>query len=535
MIKTLFIAASLLIISHCSKKNDADLSSVSLQTFHIAPSLTYQEMDGFGASDAWRCQFVGKNWPLAKREKIADLLFSQENDENGNPKGIGLSIWRFNIGAGSMEQGAESNIGDVWRRAECFLNADGTYDWAKQAGQQWFLQAAKKRGVEKLLAFNNSIPVFFTQNAKAYSPGGWKANLKSGYMSQYADFLADVAEHFKNIGLNFDYLSPFNEPQWEWIAKSGLASQEGTPCSNTQIAELSRLLAEKLKAKSLKTRITIAEAAKVDFLYKTDDANRGNQIESFFSAASPNYLAPHDNIARLISGHSYFSVWPLSQLQASRQELWSKIQATDKSLKYWQSEYCILETAGTDMSGGNGRDLGMKTALYVARLIYYDLALANASSWQWWTALTRVDYKDGLVYLDNGDSTGMKKTDENYCLNDGEIRESKLLWALGNFSRFVRPGMKRVKIFSSTENKLDGLMSLAFINEADKQLVVVFINKGTEAKNIKLQLENYRFSVQTMKTYETSVNNNLKMTGLSKVSDIKIPAQSIITLTGSYN
>lgn len=37
----------------------------------VDPSVQYQTIDGFGASDAWRCQFVGKNWPLQKRERIA--------------------------------------------------------------------------------------------------------------------------------------------------------------------------------------------------------------------------------------------------------------------------------------------------------------------------------------------------------------------------------------------------------------------------------------------------------------------------------
>ena len=59
------------------------------------PDIEYQVIDGFGASDAWRAQFVGKNWPLPKKNRIADLLFSQQDDDEGNPKGIGLSIWRF--------------------------------------------------------------------------------------------------------------------------------------------------------------------------------------------------------------------------------------------------------------------------------------------------------------------------------------------------------------------------------------------------------------------------------------------------------
>lgn len=44
-------------------------------------NIEYQTMDGFGASDTWRAQFIGKNWPLEKREYIADLLFSQVSSD----------------------------------------------------------------------------------------------------------------------------------------------------------------------------------------------------------------------------------------------------------------------------------------------------------------------------------------------------------------------------------------------------------------------------------------------------------------------
>src|SRR3954471_14371936 len=77
---------------------------------------TYQTIQNFAASDAWACQFVG-NWPDAKKNAIADWLFSMDTLTNGNPKGIGLSLWRYNLGAGSAEQQENSGIGDEWRRA----------------------------------------------------------------------------------------------------------------------------------------------------------------------------------------------------------------------------------------------------------------------------------------------------------------------------------------------------------------------------------------------------------------------------------
>ncbi|HEY6082690.1 MAG TPA: glycoside hydrolase, partial [Chitinophagaceae bacterium] len=162
-----------------------------------------QTIHSFGASDGWTCQIIGRWADLRKKSKIADLLFSMDTAADGSPKGIGLSLWRFNIGAGSYEQGDSSYIKDPWRREECFLNSDGTYNWNKQAGQQWFLQAARQRGVAYTLGFAVSPPVFMTRNGKAFSPGGKSLNIQNNRLRDYADFLTRVAGHF-----HFNYISP---------------------------------------------------------------------------------------------------------------------------------------------------------------------------------------------------------------------------------------------------------------------------------------------------------------------------------------
>ena len=77
--------------------------------FTVDTSRTHQEIDCFGASDAWSMRFIGE-MPQQTQEDVARLLFSREVDSNGNPEGIGLSIWRFNIGAGSVEQNDSSHI-----------------------------------------------------------------------------------------------------------------------------------------------------------------------------------------------------------------------------------------------------------------------------------------------------------------------------------------------------------------------------------------------------------------------------------------
>ena len=135
-------------------------------TLAIDASKTFQTIQDFGASDCWTTEYVS-DYFTADREKAAKWLFSQQMDANGNPEGIGLSCWRVNLGAGSADQGANSNIEDETRRAECFLKEDGSYDWTRCNGQQWFMQQAKSYGVDHFLLFSNSAPVYFTKNGKA--------------------------------------------------------------------------------------------------------------------------------------------------------------------------------------------------------------------------------------------------------------------------------------------------------------------------------------------------------------------------------
>ena len=121
---------------------------------------TCQTIDGFGASDAWSMWQLGL-WADSVQQQVADWLFSTENDQNGQPKGIGLSIWRFNAGAGSATQGDSAQINRDTR----------TEYYARQTGQRRFLQLAKQRGVPTFLAFFNTPPVQLTQNGLGTNTG----------------------------------------------------------------------------------------------------------------------------------------------------------------------------------------------------------------------------------------------------------------------------------------------------------------------------------------------------------------------------
>jgi O-glycosyl hydrolase len=477
-------------------------------TIAINFSKTYQTISNFGASDAWSCQFVG-NWPDDKRNKIADLLFSRENNADGSPKGIGLSLWRFNIGAGSTQQGNESGIKDEWRRAESFLNNDGSYNWHNQSGQVWFLEAAKKRGVKQFLGFNNSPPVQFTINGKAYANGG-KVNIAPDKYDAYAAFLAKVEKGVEQVSkVKFDYISPINEPQWDW-SDSG---QEGAPYNNTEIAGLIRAINKEFTNNKISSKILVGEAGSINYLFTPGDKpGKGSQIDGFFKPESANYIGNLPSVAKTIAAHSYFTTSPMASSVKARKALADSV-ATIKGLDFWQSEYCILGDNAGEMDG-NKRDLGIDAALYLASVIHTDLTVANASAWQWWTAISAYDYKDGLIYIDKN------KTDGNFYA-------SKMLWAMGNYSRFIKPGAVRVdaEVASSAGEK--SLLVSAFKN--GKNITVVVINRGTVDVTAGLNINNAK--VQLTSSYLTSQTDELKagkLTGNKRV----IPARSVVTLTG---
>ncbi|MHA6247156.1 glycoside hydrolase [Pontibacter sp. CAU 1760] len=480
----------------------------------VDPAQQYQTIDNFGASDAWSCQFVGQ-WPVEKRNAIADLLFSTETNADGSPKGIGLSLWRFNMGAGSAQQGAQSGIRDEWRRAESFLEADGSYNWQRQAGQVWFLKAARERGVNKFLAFPNSPPVNLTKNGKAFASNA-QPNLAPERYSAYADYLTNVIQGVERTqGIHFDYISPVNEPQWDWSD----GGQEGTPFGNDDIAGIVRALNASLAKRDLNTRIDVAEAGKIDYLYtQGDKPGRGNQIDAFFQQNSPHYLGDLSHIGHRISGHSYFTTSPYDQAVAKRRQLAQKV-ASVPGLKFWQSEYCILGDNAGEING-NKRDLGIDPALYLARVVHNDLTVANATAWQWWLAVSPYDYKDGLVYIDRDKA-------------DGAYYESKMLWALGNYSRFIRPGAIRVSTHIAGEQLEDNsLLASSYIYAAKNQLIMVVVNAGTAPVKFRMSTKGVR--IASMRTYTTSADDNLKPGALVMgSSEVKLLPRSVTTLVAS--
>jgi len=520
LIRLIFSALCLLVVLDAT----AGVGNDTLITVKIDLQKKAQVIDNFGSSGCWFSEGIGKYWPDAKRQKIAELLFSKKLDSGGQPEGIGLSAWRFNIGAGTLEQGDSSGIKDFRKRSDSFLNPDGTYDWNKQAGYRFFLQKAKDYGVENLIAFSNSPPVQFTKNGLGLkTEKDFRSNLREDSYMAYASFLTNVIKHFDKQGLHFKYVSPVNEPQWDWSRKYTAADQEGSPWRNEEIYNIVNVLNSTLEKQKLTTKILVSEAGALNYLYGgTGGSSR--QIQTFFDPTSKMYMGKFSRVPKIIAGHSYFTEADDQVLVDTRK----KVADTAKAfgLNYWQSEYSMLADGFRD--GQKGPRSAMDCALFLSKVIHNDLTVGNATAWQFWNA-----YEPGPANINTRYYLIALHPEKDF--KNGEFSITKNLWALGHYSRFIRPGMTRIMTESVGDKNEDpgkNLMVSSYL-DANNKLVLVAINYSTDALDLRIDLQNAKRKYKSLTRYLTTdaADTNMKPEPLKGLNEIvSLPARSISTI-----
>ncbi len=490
----------------------------------VDPNVTYQTIHHFGASDCWYVDFVGKYFPVAERKDVAKKLFSSQFDASGNPEGIGLSCWRVNVGAGSADQGDASNIEDPARRAECFLRADGTYDWTKQAGQQYFMQLAKDYGVEHFTLFSNSAPIHFTKNGMANANNKFiSCNLTTANAPKFAEFLATVTEHFVDEGYNISLLSPVNEPQYDW--RDG---QEGSPWDNSDIANLAREVNKSLLAKGLETQILMPEAGQYDRMYSGSFLLRAsNQLSNLFGSSSSNYIGNLEQIAPYAAGHSYWT----HTTNLGMRDVRTKVRdaAKEYGLGLMQTEWSMLDfpDATTGFPSDFEKATYMDVALFMGKLIYCDMVFADMSAWNYWTALSPEQWgHKNRFYLMRVLPTG---GDYGSLTEGGTVDENKNLWALGNYSLFIRPGYKRIELEGASE--MNHLLASAYMSPDGNRIVVVYVNNAQLRRFTDISIRNTDKEIVEVRKYVTSSSSNLKLSTTStSAAHITIPGKSVTTV-----
>jgi hypothetical protein len=160
----------------------------------------------------------------------------------------------------------------------------------------------------------------------------------------------------------------------------------------------------------------------------------------------------------------------------------------------------VVMSEWTHMKGG--RDSGMDSALVAATTMYEDFTLLNAVSWQHWIAVSEVDYCDGLIYIN---------------LDDKTFEITKRYYVTGNYSKYVRPGAKRIE--ASTDDK--DVLVTAF--KTDEETVLVLVNNSAEEKQFSLP-EKKEILVSL-----TDKDSNLKESVIGS-EDVRLTPKSVTTV-----
>lgn len=519
-------------------------SSSQFNTVELKADITVknQTIRSFGSSDGWNTQNVGLYFNDAQKEKLAELLFSTEKNADGSPKGIGLSAWRFNIGAGTAEQGTASRITASEKRTECFLNTDGTYDWNKQLGQQWFLnKAALTYKVPDLIGWQDAPPVQFNVRGLGFREFGdpKQTILKAENFRNFGNFLAAVVLHFKQNGINMNYISPLNEPQWDWMAPAVGAAygQEGSPWTNQDISNVVKAISTEFVNQNVSSKLFVTESGDINCLLSGTGVAY-NQLSQLWDQTSSLSINNVPALSNIVSSHSYFEDANASNLVTTRQNLKDRMTALNPNLEYWQTEYCFLNN-GYQFGHPTGRTLTpMESGISLARVIHSDLTVANATGWDWWTTF---EFEKNLS---SEDRFALIRVALNTTNTVGIYRPTKLLYTLGNFSCFVRPGMKRLNINRSDNmsdvDAINNLMVSAYLNDSTNEVVYVVINPTTSEKGIKLTVENLlpNTIVSEFTPYITTDNaddNIKKYPSFSATNRYILPATSVVTFVGKIN
>lgn len=461
-----------------------------------------ETLDGFGASACWWSQVAGKSKNM---EEIAKLLYSEE--------GLGLNIYRYNIGAGSADN-PNSNITDPWRKTESFyvLNKETgeyEYDFTQDAEAQAFLDLCLSYGcIDTVILFANSPHYTMTLNGREYgNENWWVSNLPRENYEAYAEYLITIAEYFIDKGVPVKYISPINEPNWSWGVASVNQSQEGCFYNSEDIYDVYRACAKEIKERNVDIKLAGPESGEI-----------GHRLYEWFR-----YLYNDEEIRPYLGTLSYHSYWS-DDLANNKIGLGNWIETNTDGMPVEMSEWCHLPcTSPIDSIDG---------ALLQARVMANDLNYSNINSWTAWVGVNGIGIgEDGKQYSD-GLLAG------NADLSEYQV--AMRYYAVAHFSKFIPVGSvkieteKNINDIIKTEEVLEdgtvntltmkyGVNCVSYLTP-DGQIVTVVVNEGA-ARRIDFKVE-----ARYMSVFTTTQEAQMQQTYEGEVAEIDLPEKSIMTI-----
>ena len=407
-------------------------------TVVVDPGKKYQVFEGWGTSLCWWAVKAGA-WSEANRSKLIGAIADPDT-------GLGYTIFRYNIGGGDQPGHDHLTKGDGGGKVPGYKPTEkGDYDWTADPYQRAIALELAKRVKDPIFeAFSNSPPWWMTKSGCVSGSSDGSDNLKEDYFDDFADYLSEVALHFKTEwGLTFRTVEPFNEPSAGWWKSNG--GQEGCGFKNNQ-SKMIVELGKALQKKGLFPETSVSAADETSIKQAHDQL--GN-----YTAEALSYLGQ-------VNTHSYSD-------GSYRKQLFNRAFGLNKRL--WQSETGPLSKSGDE-----------HIALWMANVIIQDLRDMHAEAW--------VDWQIGDP-AENWRSLALNHSKQTFTPNARYYMHAA-------FSRYIRPGSRIID--SDNGNTLaaltpDGALVLIVRNSGSSDVkynfdLSEFVKIGTSAKVVRFEL-----------------------------------------------
>lgn len=415
--------------------------------------------EGWGTSLCWWAHRIGYSTELT--EQSAELFFGEN--------GLKLNIMRYNIGGG--DNPAHNHIKRTDSAVPGWLKYDEAsqkfvYDFNADKNQLNVLRAAYNIAGENALVevFSNSPPYFMT---KSGCTGGNTPpdtnNLRDECYKDFAEYIANVTEYINNkLNIKVYCVSPMNEPNTDYW-KEFSEKQEGChyDCGESQ----NRIIIETAKAIKSKNLNHVKIVA-------SDETSTDKQLEEYLA-----YSDEVKNVLDRVNTHTYGT---------EKIEELGKLMA-EENMNIWMSE--------TDWSDTLGEDAGeMGAALWLSKKIISDINALSPSAWVIWLTIDHHKSKDGWNGIAD---SGFPSTENGYWglafaeHDEKKIYLSKKYYAMGQFSRYIRPGDTIIHCDSDTlasYNPEKGNITIVSINDkkADIDKTIDFSNIKNNSRKIQV-------------------------------------------------
>ena len=440
--------------------------------YPVVPALVRQQFEGWGVSLCWWANMCGQ-WDDEKIDELVTWMVS--------PEGLNYNIFRYNIGGGDDPENAHCtphHMGSgkgLRAEMEGFKDFSGdVYHWDRDAAQRKIMLKIREKRPDAIFeAFSNSAPYYMTYSGcvAGHTDAG-KDNLKPEYYEEFAHYLVDVCQHYKDeYGIEFRTLEPFNEPMTNYWSAGG--GQEGCHFSvNAQIAFL-KVLQPILQASGLNTVIASSD--------ETDVAQSVKDFTAYQSAGALSMLGQWN-------AHTYqYSI-------SSRTKL--AMLAHQAGLPLWMSE------------------VGARGNMSLAQVLIDDMRYMQPIAW--------VDWQ----YMEENGSTwgaiGGSFSDQTYY-------RMKKYYTRQQCSRFIKPGYS---IVTSLNNQSLAALNAA----GDTLVLVLLGGEGGKTVhdvNLKA-FADVDGGISAWRTSDKDDENMTPVSDFTLTDDrtlsVVLPAQTITTL-----